>query len=328
MGSFLQVGVRTLLCLTTLVGMFRPSCHGDEPLTAPVLFNTPEADRILARLQVFPRDNPWNAEITRQPVLANSRAIVAAIGAEKRLSYNLDMSFVLVPAGQPRVPLTILEHPEESDPGPYPIPENAPIENWPLDGRDLASAQAALEEGDRHVIVVDPANRQLYELYRGRRTTSGWECSSAARFDLSSNNLRPDGWTSADAAGLPIFPAIIRYDDVAGGIVRHAMRFTVQRTRRAYVAPATHFASRLTDPDLPRMGERFRLRRDFDETGFSPHALAIVKGLKTYGMMVADNGGDWRISVAPDARIQGLDDLRRIRGVDFEVVEHLPKPAP
>jgi hypothetical protein len=140
-------------------------------------------------------------------------------------------------------------------------------------------------------------------------------------FDLKSNRLRPAGWTSADAAGLPIFPAIIRFDEVERGEVEHAMRFTVRRTRRAYVAPATHFASRLNDDNLPRMGERFRLRADFDISGFSPHVQAILKGLKKHGMLVADNGGDWRLSVAPDARIKGLDELRKLRGSDFEVVQ-------
>ncbi len=288
--------------------------------TQPVMFNTAEADRILADLQVFPPDNPWNEDISNLPVLKSSRQIIATIGADKKLACNLDMAFVIVPRDYRRVPIKVLAYPKESDPGPYPIPDNAPIENWPLDGRALAMAQTAKEDGDRHVIVVDPAGRRLYELYQGRKAADGWECASSATFDLASNKLRPDGWTSTDAAGLPIFPAIIRFDEVEKGLVRHAMRFTVRTTRRAYVHPATHFASRKDDPDLPRMGERFRLRADFDVSGFSRHVQAILKGLKTYGMFVADNGGDWRLSVAPDARIKGLDELRRVKGADFEVV--------
>jgi hypothetical protein len=287
----------------------------------PALFNTPEADRILATLQVFPPDNPWNEDISRLPVRENSKAIIAGIGADKHLACNLDMGFVLVPAGQPRIPVKIRLYPNESDPGPFPIPDNAPIEGWPLDGRPLAAAQSGPEDADRHVLVVDPVNRKLYEFYQGRRTPSGWECGCAAVFDLASNKLRTDGWTSADAAGLPIFPAVIRFDEVERGMVTHAMRFTVRNTRRAYVYPATHFASRKTDPNLPRMGERFRLRADVNISGFSPHVQAILKGLKKYGMFVADNGGDWRLSVAPDARIKGLDELRRLKGADFEVVE-------
>jgi len=162
----------------------------------------------------------------------------------------------------------------------------------------------------------------LYEFYQARKTDTGWQAAQASVFDLKSNRLRPDGWTSSDAAGLPIFPAVVRYDELRRGIVEHAMRVTVRRTRRAYVAPATHFASRLTDPNLPRMGERMRLKRDFDVSGFSPEVQAILKGLKKYGMFVADNGIDWAISVAPDERIPVLhEQLRRIKGSAFEVVQ-------
>ncbi len=290
-------------------------------VTKPVMFNTEEADRILAALQVYPPDNPWNADISKSPVLKNSKAMIASIGPDKHLAYNSDMSFILVPANQKRVQVPILSYPAESDPGPFPVPDNTPVEGWPLDGRTLAAAQEGRENADRHVIIVDPVSRRLYELYQGRKTGASWECACAAVFDLTSNKLRPDGWTSADAAGLPIFPAIIRFDELERGIVGHAMRFTVRATRRAYVQPATHFASSKTDPDLPRMGERFRLRADYDISGFSPHAQAILKGLKKHGMFVADNGGDWRLSVAPDERIKGLDDLRRVKGSDFEAIE-------
>lgn len=293
----------------------------DKPLlTKPVMFNTPEADALLAKLQVFPMDNPWNEDISKRPVAANSKAMIAKIGAEKRFAYNLDMSFILVPPDQKKVPFKIKSYPDESDKGPFPLPDNAPIENWPLDKRTLDAAQAGAEDADRHVIVVDPTNRVLYELYQGRKTKDGWECACSAIFDLKSNKLRPETWTSTDAAGLPIFPAIVRFDEVERGMVNHAMRFTVRNTRRSYVYPATHFASRQTDPDLPRMGERFRLRADFDIAGYSPHTQAILKGLKKYGMFVADNGGDWRLSVAPDSRIKGLDELRKVKGSDFEVI--------
>ncbi len=190
--------------------------------------------------------------------------MIAGIGADKKLAYNLDMSFILVPPGQKKVPVKLVSYPDESDPGPYPIPDEAPIENWPLDGRTLADAQRGSEDADRHVLVVDPVNRMLYEFYQGRKTDAGWQAACEATFDLKTNKLRPAGWTSSDAAGLPIFPAIIRFDECERGMVEHAMRFTVRRTRRAYVYPATHFASRLTDETLPRMGERFRLRQDFD----------------------------------------------------------------
>lgn len=300
--------------------------HGEEakstfPLTKPILFNTPEADKIVSKMQIFPKDNPWNEDISKLPVHPNSKKIIATIGPEKRFAYNLDMSYVLIPPNQPKINMKLTQYPDESDPGPFPLPDNTPIEGWPVDGRTLDAAQRGTEDADRHVIVVDPNQSKLYEFYQGRKTKDGWTCSCSAIFDLTSNKLRPDGWTSSDAAGLPIFPAIVRYDEVEKGMVNHAMRFTVRRTQRAYVYPATHFASSLKDPDLPRMGERFRLRADFDISPFSPHTQAILKGLKKYGMFVADNGGDWRLSVAPDERIKGLDELRKIKGSDFEVVK-------
>jgi hypothetical protein len=286
----------------------------------PVMFNTPEADRILSSLQVFPPDNPWNEDISNRPVRANSRKIIEAIGAEKPLAFNSDMGFILVPPDQKRVDVKITAYPAESDAGPYPLPDQAPIEEWPLSGASLEAIQQS-GRGDRHVLVVDPLNRMLYEFYQGRKKAMGWTAAQASIFDLKSNKLRPERWTSTDAAGLPIFPAVVRYDELERGLVGHAMRFTVRNSRRAYVYPATHFASNKTDPNLPRMGERFRLRNDFDVSGFARHTQALLKGLKKYGMFMADNGGDWRISVAPDSRIKGLGELRRVKGRDFEVIE-------
>lgn len=307
-----------------------PAPRGDRPpmppITRPVMFDTPEADRILAALQVFPPDNPWNEDISGRPLHPDSGRLVESVGADKRLAYNLDMSFILVPPDQKRVPVRIVNgYPDESDPGPFPVPENAPIEDWPQNGKPLEVIQR-VGQGDRHMLVVDPVRHVLYEFYQGRRTDAGWIATQASIFDLKTNRLRPDGWTSTDAAGLPIFPAVVRYDELERGTVEHAMRFTIRNSRRAYVYPATHFASNKTDANLPRMGERFRLRKDFDVSGFSPHARAILLGLKKYGMFVADNGGDWRISVAPDSRIKGLDDLRRVRGKDFEVVRPAERP--
>jgi hypothetical protein len=300
-------------------------------LTRPVMFDTPEADRILAALQVFPADNPWNQDISTLPVHPNSGAIIKSMGQDKHIDYNLDMNFVLVPPDQPRVPVKLTLYPHESDPGPYPVPDNMPIENWPLQRNEdtgaLPKPGSTLIDiqrrgtGDRHGIVVDPVNGLLYEFYQARKTDAGWEASQASIFNLKSNKLRPERWTSADAAGLPIFPAIARYDECERGMVNHALRFTVRRTRRAYVHPARHFASQLTDENLPRMGERLRLRRDFDISGFPPHTQAILKGLKKYGMFVADNGGDWRLSIAPDRRLRGLESLTRLKGSDFEVVQ-------
>ena len=299
-------------------------------ITAPVLFDTPEADGILTTLQVFPPDNPWNEKIADRPVDPMSEAIVRSIGRDLPLGFNLDMNYVIVPPSQKRVPVRVLLYPQQSDPGPFPIPDSAPIENWPLTHNEdvgalpkpgMTLAQFQREgSGDRHLIVVDPRNGRLHEFWQARRTDQGWQASQASTFDLTSNRLRPERWTSADAAGLPIFPAVVRYDEVARGLVRHAMRVTVRRTRRAYVYPARHFASPDADPSLPRMGERLRLRRDFDVTSFPPHARAILRGLQEYGMLVADNGAPWLLSIAPDRRIQGLDSLARVKGSDFEVV--------
>lgn len=297
-------------------------------ITRPIPFNTPEADKILETLQIFPANNPWNQDCSKWPVHANSRNIVASIGNDKPLRHNRDMGFIFVPPNQKRVAVKIVAYPDESDKGPFPVPDEMPIEGWPAEyqGKNVTLEEVQRdklrERSDRHAIVVDPVNHMLYEFYQALRTDAGWQAAQSSVFDLTSNQLRPDGWTSTDAAGLPIFPAVVRYDELQRGMVEHAMRVTVRRSRRAYVHPATHFASRLTDPNLPRMGERIRLRRDYPLEGFSPNVQAILKGLKKYGMFVADNGLDWDISVAPDPRIPPMhEELRRIKGSAFEVVE-------
>jgi hypothetical protein len=288
--------------------------------TKPVLFNAPEADAILSSLQIFPKDNPWNEDISERPVHPDSDRMIEGIGKGLKFRWNQDMAFILAPPGQATVPVSIAAR-DESDPGPYPIPDQAPLEGWPLSGVPLDKLQRE-GDGDRHLIVVDPTAMKLYELFATFRTPTGWKADSAAIFDLRSNRLRPEGWTSADAAGLPIFPAIIRFDECERGMVTHAMRVTFRRTRRAYVYPATHYASPHRDPLLPRMGERLRLRKSFDVSRFPPHVQAILKGLQKYGMIVADNGIDWAISVAPDSRIRGLETLddKAVLGKDFEVL--------
>ena len=301
------------------------------PITKPVAFNTPEADAILTALEIFPPDNPWNQIVADWPLHLNSKEIVASVGEKKPLRYDADMAFVLVPPTQPQVEVKLGQYAAESDKGPYPVPDSTPIEGWPaFYHRDPKHQAATLDDvqrdaaklgGDRHAIVVDPVRRMLFEFYAMKKTDAGWQAAGAAIFDLKSNKLRPDGWTSSDAAGLPIFPSIVRYDELKRRRIDHALRFTVTRSRRAYVAPATHFASKLTDVNLPRMGERFRLRQDFDVSGFSPEVRTILTALKRYGMFVADNGIDWAVSVAPDERIPILhEELRRVKGADFEVV--------
>ena len=304
-------------------------------ITQPVLFNTPQADAILAALEVFPPDNPWNVLVTDWPVHPDSKAMVTSVGRDKPLRCNPDMSFVLVPPDQKRVEVRIVGYPGESDSGPFPVPDNTPIEGWPVSyQRDRTRRDLSLEDvqrnnlnedADRHALVVDPVNRMLYEFYQMKKTTAGWQAAQSSLFDLKSNALRPAGWTSSDAAGLPVFPAVVRYDELKRGTVEHALRVTVRKTRRAFVAPATHYASPHTDPSLPRMGERFRLRQDFDVSGFSPDVRIILTALKRYGTFVADNGIEWAISITPDERIPALhEELRRVKGADLEVV--IPPP--
>lgn len=288
-------------------------------ITKPVLFNTPEADRIVQALQIFPPDNPWNEDISQRPVHPNSARIIASCNAERWVWFNLDMGYVLVPPNQKKLDVKITAYPGESDKGPFPIPDNAPIEGWPIHGGELDKLQRE-GKGDRHVLVVDPVNAMLYEFYCAYKKDTGWEAMQASVFDLKSNKMRPAGWTSSDAAGLPVFPAAVRFEECERGLVEHALRVTFRRTRREYVYPATHFASRHTNPDFPRMGERLRLRKDFDTSGFSKHPKAILEGLKKHGMFCADNGMDWLISITPDARLKNLEELKRVKGKDFEVI--------
>jgi hypothetical protein len=308
-------------------------------VTKPVTFDTPEGDAILSALEVFPADSPWNLLVEDWPVHPHSKAIVGTVGPDKPFRYNPDMGFVLVPPNQRKVDVKLAAYANESDRGPYPVPDNVPIEGWPASfQRDPATRALTLEDvqrgkptldADRHGIVVDPVGGKLYEFYKLTRTDAGWAAEQASVFDLKSNRLRPEGWTSADAAGLPIFPAVVRYDELKRGVVDHALRVTVRKTRRAYVYPSTHFASRLSDEDLPRMGERLRLRRDFDVSGFSPAVKTILVALKRYGMLVADNGIEWAVSVAPDPRIPVMnDEFRKVKGSDFEVVTPPPGYKP
>ncbi|MCC6802262.1 MAG: hypothetical protein IT319_05210, partial [Anaerolineae bacterium] len=215
--------------------------------------------------------------------------------------------YVVVPEDQPLVPITFTEYGDESDPGPYPIPPNAPVEAG----------------GDQHVLVIQQGGCKLYELYHAEYSGAGWDAGSGAVFNLLSNALRPETWTSADAAGLPILSGLVRYDEVAAGEINHALRFTVSETQRAYIHPATHWASSNDDPDLPPMGLRFRLRADYDISEFTGMSRTILEALRSYGMIVADNGTSWFISGATDPRWDDddLNQLKTVPGAAFEVVD-------
>jgi uncharacterized protein (TIGR03437 family) len=266
----------------------------------------------LAGCAVFSADNIWNVAVDTLPLDASSAAYVQTIGAATVLHPDFGaggygIPFSVVAGDQPKVPVRF-DYRDESDPGPYPIPANPPIEGG----------------SDRHVLVLDRDHCLLYEMWNARPSGGGWQAGSGAIFDLKSNALRPAGWTSADAAGLPILPGLVRYDEVTAGEIRHAIRLTVPQTRNTYVWPARHQASALGGLVYPPMGQRFRLRRDFDLAGFSPASQVILRALKTYGMMVADNGRAWYITGAPDERWDNdtlVGELGRVKGADFEAVD-------
>ena len=271
--------------------------------------------------RVFPADNDWNRDVSNAPIDPNSANLIASMGLGTSLHPDFGtvwngapngIPYVVVSGSQAKVQINFNAYGDESDPGPYPVPPNAPIEGGPNG------------TGDRHVLVIDRDNWKLYELYRAFPTASGWTAESGAVYDLNSNALRPAGWTSADAAGLPIFPGLVRYDEVfLLKQITHALRFTASRTRRAYVAPARHFASSSTDPNLPPMGMRVRLKASVDISRFSPAMQVILRALKKYGMILADNGSNWYVSGAPDPRWSDdeLNTLKSLKGSDFEVVK-------
>jgi hypothetical protein len=270
---------------------------------------------------VFPADNPINEEVASLPESPNSQAYVESIGLEAHLHPDFGnnpgygIPFEVVPAGQPKVPVKFTAFRSESDPGPYPIPPDAAIEGGGKRGH-----------GDKHVLVVQEGTCTLYELYKAARKGEGWKAASGAVFNLRSNALRPEGWTSADAAGLPIFPLLVRYQDVSEGAIEHALRVTVPRTQRGYIHPATHFASSSTDPSLPPMGLRLRLKAGYPTAGFSGQALVILLALKRYGLIVADNGSPWYITGAPSPGWDeaSLNTLKQVPGSAFEAVETGP----
>jgi hypothetical protein len=268
---------------------------------------------------IFPASNPLNQDISHAPVDPNSARYIASIGLSGHLhpdfgtepSYGIP--YTVVGPRQPKVGIVFSEFGEESNPGPYPIPANAPVEG-------------AGEEGDRHVLVLQTRSCRLYELYGARRKGAGWEAGSGAVFNLRSNALRPEGWTSADAAGLPIFPLLVRYPEVHAGRIDHALRVTVARTQRGYIHPATHFASSSSDPSLPPMGLRLRLKASYSLAGFHGQSLIVLRALKRYGLIVADNGSSWYITGAPDPRWNNtdLEQIKRVPGAAFEAVQTGP----
>jgi hypothetical protein len=270
------------------------------------------AGQTIAGCAIFPSNNVWNTPVDHLRVDSNSAAYVAAIGTAHHLHPDFSSSgggipFVVVPGSQPKVPIVFGAGAAESDPGPYPVPPTAPV-----------------EAADGHVLVVENTNCILYEMYGAVKQASGsWKASSGAVFDLKSNQLRPAGWTSADAAGLPILPGLVRYDEVASGAINHAIRMTAPHTRREYIWPARHRASSLTGAQYPPMGQRFRLKASFDITPYPPDVQVILTALKKYGAILADNGTAWYLTGAPDPRWNDdtLHKLQQVFGSSMEAVD-------
>ncbi len=301
-----------------------PTSTPTSPSTAPTA--TPTATMVtgnapvIGGCQVFPSNNPWNTDISSYPVDANSAGYLSAIaglGGNQELHPDFGsfsgygIPFVVVPQSQPDVPITFTAYGSQSDPGPYPVPADAPVEG------------GSESDGDRHVLVLQQGDCMLYELYYAFPSNGGWEAASGAVFDLGSNALRPEGWTSADAAGLPILPGLVKYDEVQSGSIHHAIRVTFSSTQKAYIHPATHWASDETGVNLPPMGLRLRLKAGYDISGFTGDARVILEAMKTYGVIVADNGSNWYFTGATDPRWDDddLDQLKDVPGSAFEVVD-------
>lgn len=294
------------------------------PLLLLFLAASAQATPELGGCPVFPADNIWNVRVDSLPVRADSDTLIGTIGASTGLHPDfgsgiwppdtggpIGIAYDLVNGTQPLVPISFL-YEDESDPGPYPIPTDAQIEGGPN------------ATGDRHILVIDTDDCLSYELFDAWPDgAGGWDAGSGAVFDLLSHDLRPDGWTSADAAGLAILPGLVRYDEMAAGVIDHALRFTAPQTKREYVWPARHFASSLTGDEYPPMGLRVRLKADFETSGFSPEIQVILDALKRYGMMLSDNGSAWFIQGVPDESWDNdmLHELDVVTGADFEAVD-------
>ncbi len=279
------------------------------------------------RAPSLPNEAAWNQDVSHAPVAPNSAATVAYIDAHGGTHLHPDFGspraygfpYAVVGANQPKLPIHYTAYGDESDPGPFPIPAGAPVEG------------GNRSDGDRHVLVVDRSDCMLYELYRGFAEHGGrphWNADSGVSWDLRSSALRPDSWTSADAAGLPIFPGLVRYDEVAAGHLDHAIRVTLDSTRDAWVHPASHCAGDTSNPDAPAMGTRLRLKPGYGLARFSGAARTIAVAMKHYGLIVADNGSNWFFSGTSDRRWddENLDQLKRIPGSAFQVVRSAARP--
>jgi hypothetical protein len=308
------VTLRALILLTGLAACSAPTDAGTQPVDG-----TPTGPSSPVGLHPFPADNWWNTDISAQPVDPSSATLIAACGVQNLhpdFGSTFGIPYVTVGANEPLRPITF-DYADESDPGPYPIPVDAPIEG------------GSNSTGDRHVIVVDTANSKLYETWNSVPLNGGasWHAGSGAVFDLTSDALRPLYWTSADAAGLPIFPGLVRYDEaVQLGSINHALRFTCPTTQEGFITPARHYASSNPSASLPPMGMRVRLKSSFDVSTFPSEVQVILRAMQKYGLILADNGSGWYVSGAPDSRWSDtrLDALKSVPSSAFEVVKMGP----
>jgi hypothetical protein len=307
-------------------------------VTNAILFDTNHADAVVSAMQIFPVTNPWNECISNRPVLSNSDAMIAQIVMDLHtnravLTPEFEMNDALVPDNQPLVPIQFVTYPDDSDlnggtypAGLYPIPTNMPIESWPVGtgGQTLYQWQTN-SGGDRHSIVVQPGAGFIFETWQAQFAGgTNWQAGNGAIFNLNTNGLRPVGLTSGDAAGFPMFPALVRYDEAERGTIEHACRLVVAKSRKAYIYPATHYASSITNANYPAMGQRLRLKSSFVvPSGWTKEEKAVLAGLKKYGAMVADNGNYFSISVTPDDRWPPncFNDLTSISTTNFEVIQ-------
>jgi hypothetical protein len=309
---------------------------GPAPVvTNALLFNSAQADAIVSAMQICPVTSAWNEDISRRPVLPNSDAMIAQIISDlsannRTLRAFFEMNYVLAPDSQPRVPIAFVDYANESDPSPHPIPSNMPIEGWPnqTGSMTLQQWQQDLNNagGDRHSIIVQPGKGFTWETWQAKLVGTNWQASNGAKFDLNSNTLRPAGWTSGDAAGLPMFPALPRYDECERGMVEHACRIVVKRSRQEYIYPANHWASTTpaSQTNVPAMGQRVRLKSNFlIPANWAKEEKALLLGLKKYGALVADNGNYFSISVTPDDRwpANAFSHISSIGITNFEVIQ-------
>ncbi len=335
---------------------------GTQPtVSAPILFNTGAADAVVSAMQIMPRDSAWNEDITGRPVAANSGAMIANIRADvvnanrQRLVVFKEMNYVLVPDTQPKIDIAFFNYASESDDldpgnanwGLWPVPSVMPVETWPSEQPGLSNAQWQQDingdGGDRHSIIVMPGVGSIWETWTTQLTTltPAWQASNGAKFSLVANTARPAGWTSGDAAGLPMFPALVRYDEAERGMIEHAMRIVVKRSRQAYIYPASHQAGSTSLVDVPAMGQRLRLKSSFAiPASWTKEETAIALGLKKYGAIVADNGSFFSISACPDDRwpancfdhlatgaLSGFCDINNFEVIDATAANAGPRSA-